>query len=115
MTESLRQLVERLVYGSGYAETFSNAAFFQRHGLPRPGYTFEITRAGWWCSWTQTGFLPESGRGPEICCYGACRAAAHLVLAVEALGAEGREVPAELSAAAALLLAENAASVGRAP
>lgn len=110
MTESLRQLVERLVHGSGYVEALSNAAFFQRHGLPRPGYTHAIFRAGWW----QTG-LWLSSLGSEICCVGACRAAAHLVLAVEALGAEGREVPAELSAAAALLLAENAASVGRAP
>lgn len=110
MTESLRQLAEHLVYGSGSAWEISNAAFFQRHGLPRPRHTQVAGRFGWW----QTHLL--SPTGAEICCSGATQATAHLMLAVEALEAEGREVPTELRAAATLLLAEGAACVGwRAP
>lgn len=110
MTESLRQLVERLVYGSGYAETASNAAFFQRYGLPRPALT--ITEHGRFTS----VYLRYQGReDPDIVSYsyGDTRAAAHVMLAVAELEKCGREVPAELQSIASLLLAEGAASVGR--
>lgn len=118
MTESLRQLAENLVFGSsvpGFSTGgafFLRHTFFLRHNYPLP-HAGSAGRRGWWQAYFAAGDWPGA---PEVCCSGESRAAAFLVLVVEAMEAEGREVPTELRAAATLLLAEGAAYVGwRAP
>ena len=112
MTESLRQLAENLVFGPAWPELSTGGAFFLRHNYPLP-HAGSAGRCGWFQAYFAAGDWPGA---PEVCCSGESRAAAFLVLVVEAMEAEGREVPTELRAAATLLLAEGAAYVGwRAP
>lgn len=108
MTESLRQLVEELIYGR-LSDRPSPTDFFLRHGLPPPGGCTRL--GGWW----QTCFMGERwAKHPK--CSGETRSAAYIMQVVAGIELEGREAPPELRAVASVLLAEDAACVGwRAP